>query len=124
MTDLKQVVAEGVEVAFAAAKDFVELGTYRARASEPVYDPDTDTIAYTPLVIADVRMLRTAAGVEEREASAVAVGDVKFIIPAVDLQGYVPKESDEIEFGGLLYNTLAIKFVPGDSIYIIIARKK
>jgi hypothetical protein len=124
MSGLNDVVAAGVETAFAAAKDFVVLGTYYARGSAPVYNPSTDEIEFTPLTYTDVRMLRTSATREEREASSITVGDVKFIIPAVDLEGRVPDETDEIEYGGIRYGILAIKSVPGDTLYIIMARKK
>lgn len=124
MAGLNDVVAQGVETAFGAAKDFVVLGTYYARGSEPVYDPESDTITYTPLTFTDVRMIRAAAQREEREASAITVGDVKFLIPAADLPGHTPEETDEIEFAGDRYNVLAYKPVPGDTLYTVMARKK
>ena len=122
--DLKDVVEQGVETAFDALKDFVVLGTYLARGSEPVYDPDSDSVTYTPLEFHDVRMVRTSASREEREASSITVGDVKILIPAADLPGYTPKETDTIIYGTEHYNVLAIKAVPGDSLHIIMARKK
>lgn len=122
--DLNATVAAGVETAFSAAADFVELGTYYARGSAPVYDPSSDTITYTPLTFTDVRMIRTSISREEREASQVTISDVKFLIPAVDLPNHSPDETDTIEYGGVMYNVLAYRSVPGDSIYIIMARKK
>jgi hypothetical protein len=124
MSGLNDVVAAGVNTAFEAAKDFVVLGTYYARGSEAVYDPTLDTITFTPLTFTDVRMIRTKASREEREASVVTIGDVKFLIPAADLPGHTPSETDEIEFGGVRYGVLATQSVPGDTLHIIMARKR
>lgn len=123
MSGLNDVVLAGVETAFTAAKDFVVLGTYYARGSEPVYDPVNDVITYTPVTLTDVRMIRASASREEREASSVTVGDYKFLIPAADLGGREPDETDRLEYAGDMYNILAIKVVPGDSLYTIMARK-
>lgn len=123
MSGLNDIVAASVETAFDAAKDFVILGTYYARGSDPVYDPSLDTITYTPLTFTDVRMIRTSASREEREASSVTVGDFKFIIPAVDLGGREPDETDRIDYAGDMYNVLASKIVPGGTLFTIMARK-
>jgi hypothetical protein len=124
MAGLNDVVAQGIETAFSAARDFVVLGTYYARGSAPIYDPDTDTITYTPLTFTNVRMIRTSVSREEREASSITISDLKFLIPAADLPGHSPDETDELEFGGDRYNVLTMRSVPGDSLHIIMARKK
>jgi hypothetical protein len=124
MTDLLQVVEDGVETAFTTLKDFVVLGTYMTRGSEPVYDPETDSMTYVAQNFENVRIIRTAASMEEREASTISINDVKFLIPATDLPGYEPTETDVVDYGGVLYNVLAIKHVPGDSLWIIMAREK
>jgi hypothetical protein len=123
MTDLLQVVEDGVETAFTTLKDFVVLGTYMTRGSEPVYDPETDSMTYVAQNFENVRIIRTAASMEEREASTISINDVKFLIPATDLPGYEPTETDVVDYGGVLYNVLAIKHVPGDSLWIIMARE-
>lgn len=124
MSGLNDVVAAGVETAFDAARDFVVLGTYYSKSTTPVYDPSTDTMTGQHVTVPNVRILRTAASREEREASQVSVGDVKFIIPARDLGVVKPSEVDEIRYADEMYNVLAIKAVPGDSLHIIMARKK
>lgn len=124
MTDLTQVVEQGVEVAFDTLKDFVVLGTYYTRGSEPVYDPDTDTMTYDQQNFSNVRMIRTSANMQEREASAVAVNEVKFLIPAADLPGYTPSETDWLDYAGIPYNVASFRHVPGDSLWIIMAREK
>lgn len=122
--DLREVVTAGVETAFSVAADFVVTGTYYARGSDPVYDPDADTITFTPLTFNNVRMIRTSISREEREATAVTISDVKILIPSTDLPGHYPQETDEMEYGGVRYNVLTIKSVPGDSLFILMARKK
>lgn len=122
--NLKETVAAGVETAFSAARDFVSLGTYTHRTSAPAYDPATDILTAGETTVSGVRMLRTSITAEEREASPLTVEDVKVLIPARDLPGFKPSETDYFELDGTDYNVLTLKTVPGDSLWIIFARKK
>lgn len=121
---LKATVAAGVEQAFTASGDLVSDGTYTVRTGSPVYDPVADTYVATTNTYQNVRMIRASISNEEREASTVAVSDVKVLIPAIDLGNTKPSETDTFELDGLGYNVLTHKGVPGDSLWIIYAREK
>lgn len=122
--NLNDVVKQGVETAFQAAADFVIVGTYTYRGTDAVYDPTLDTITAGETTVNNVRFIRTKATAEEREASPVAIGDVKLIVPASDIPGVTPTETDTLVLAGVPYNVLAVQRVPGDSVWIIMARQK
>lgn len=123
---LKATIASGVLQAFTAAQDLVSLGTYSTRGTSiPVYDPVNDTyVSSSANTVTNVRMLRTSLTDEEREASSVTVSDAKVLIPAVDLPGVRPSETDTIQLDGVGYNVLSVKTVPGDSLWILFVREK
>lgn len=122
---LKATVAAGVQQAFVAAGDLISTGSYTARRGTAVYNPATDTYTSTSVVTYPaVRMLRASLTDAEREASSVSVSDVKVLIPATDLPGVTPDETDTFTLDGLGYNVLSYRTVPGDSLWIIIAREK
>lgn len=116
-------VAAGVETAFTAAGDLVSSAVYVVRAGTSNYDPVTDTYTAQTTVYT-VRALRSSFTEQEREASPVTVEDVKVLIPAVDLQGVKPRETDYFTLDGLDYNVLGVKGIPGNSLWIVSARKK
>lgn len=119
-------VEAGVEVAFAVAHELVTVGTYHRKITEAqTYDPITDTTSPSNQPVSNVRFLKVAAANEEREASPVAISDVKFLVPASDMPDDFdrPGNSDQMSPGdGVLYNVVADKFVPGKKIYIIFGR--
>lgn len=120
---LGDLVHSGVETAFQAASDFVSLGVYTHRHSDPVYDPVTDQMTGGTTEYIGVRMIRTAANSEERESSPLTINDVKILIPAADLP-VLPQENDWFVLDGISYNVAALKRVPNDPLWIIMARKK
>lgn len=121
---LNSTIAQGVQTAFAAAGDLVVLGTYVARTGTPVYNASTDTYTAPTVTHTNVRMLRTSLTDEEREASPTTVSDIKVLIPATDLPGTRPSETDTFTVENVGYNVLRIKTVPGDSLWILFARAK
>lgn len=120
---LLQATFDGVETAFAVCHEWVRIGTYRKLTGNAVYDPITDTTSDPGAVISGVRYIQTAASLEEREASPVAINDAKFIVPSVDLPGVEPGENDVITLDGVDWNVLVDKYVPGRPIHILFARK-
>ncbi len=113
----------GVETAFKVGAEFVRVGSYRKRTGNPTYDPVTDSLGEDGNVITNIRFMRTASTIEEREGSPVSISDDKFIVPAIDLPNIRPGENDIITLDGVDYNVLISKFVPGDVIHIIFARR-
>ena len=122
-TGLLQATFDGVETAFAVAEEWVRRGSYRKKSGNSEYDPITDTTADPGTVIDNVRCIQTAASLEEREASPVAINDAKFLIPSIDLPGVVPGENDVFTLDGIDWNVLVDKYVPGRPLYIVFARK-
>lgn len=116
-------VAAGVETAFTAAGDLVSSAQYVVRSGASTYDPVTDTHS-TPTTTYTVRALRSSFTEQEREASPVTVEDVKILVPASDLDGTKPRETDYFQLDGLQYNVLAARGIPGNSLWIITGRKK
>jgi hypothetical protein len=121
---LLTTIAAGVETAFTAAQDLVSDGVYTVRTAAPVYDPVTDDYTASTTTFDPVRMLRTSMTDQEREASALTVTDVKVLIPATDLPGVRPGETDVFTLDGTGYNVITIKTVPGNSLWIVFAREK
>lgn len=121
---LTATIRAGVETAFSAAKELVRHGTYHAKGGDPVYDPGSDSMTGGDVQVPNVRMLRTSSLAEEREASPVAITDEKYLIPAVDLPGITPSDQDKIELDGVFSNVVSWKPVPGDSLYIVFARRR
>ena len=122
--NLNDVVKSGVERAFLAAKDFVSLGTYVVRTGAAVYDPTTDTMSGGETTHVNVRMIRSSSQGEEREASPVTVRDVKVLIPASDLPGVEPSETDSFTMDTVEYNVIMFKSVPGNSLWIVFGKEK
>lgn len=122
---LLATVRAGIETAFAVGEEFVSIGTYLRRAGPSAYDPITDTTSPAAVPIPNVRFLKTATDVTEREASPVTITDLKWLVPAVDLPpDFRPGEDDQIEPGdGLRYNILASRPLPGDALFIFFGRK-
>jgi hypothetical protein len=123
MSGLLQATFDGVETAFAVAYEWVRIASYRKKTGNPTYDPITDTMSDQGTVIENVRVIQTAASLEEREASPVAINDAKFIVPSVDLPGVEPGENDVLTLDGVDWNVLVDKYVPGRPIHILFARK-
>lgn len=121
---LLDVAKNGVETAFQAAGSFVSLATYYSRTGSTVYDPVTDVLTAPVTTLTNVRMIRTAATAQEREASPVGVNDVKVLIPATDLPGIEPADTDEFEMEGARYNVLTFKAVTKDILWVVFARAK
>lgn len=120
---LNSIIRGGVETAFAAAGDLVHRGTYTRRHGQRTYDAVNDVDVNDEIVYTNVRMIRTRATAEEREASPVSIGDVKILIPAVDTGGLPPTESDILEYHTEIYNVITHQKIPGDSLWIIMARR-
>jgi hypothetical protein len=122
---LVDTIRAGVETAFSAVPQLVTVGTYLRKTGDGTYDPATDEITPGAMSIPNVRFLKTAADVAEREASPIAITDVKFLIPRVDFPDAVePTDTDQILPGdGQRYNVVATKFVPGDSLFIVFGRR-
>ena len=120
---LRQIIAAGVETAFAAAEDLVSLGSYTAVRGERHYDPATDSYTGGSTTYPNVRMLRTALTDAEREASTVTVSDTKVLIPARDLP-VRPGETDVFRLDGVDYNVISLKSVPSDALWIVFARER
>lgn len=120
---LIETVKAGIETAFAVGAEFVTVGEYLKKTGNGTYDPVADTITPGANIVSGVRFLKTSAGVQEREASPVAINDVKFLVPAIDLPGLEPGENDQIRILGIRYNVVVTKFVPGNVIHIIFGRR-
>ncbi len=121
---LLDTVRAGIETAFAVGSEFVSVGSYLKKTGNGTYDPNTDTVTPGANVVSNVRFLKTGAGIEEREASPVAINDVKFLVPAVDLPDVSPGENDQIQPGdGTTYNVVITRFVPGNVLHIIFGRR-
>ncbi len=121
---IEATVRRGVETAFRVAADFVSVGSYHVRTGAGSYDPVTDQLTGGVQVLAGVRMLRTTMQTEEREASALAVTDVKVLIPGVDLRGHTPTESDMFVLDSREYNVTVPRPVPGGSVWIMFGRQR
>lgn len=122
---LLETVRAGIETAFAVGNEFVSVGTYYHRSGQGNYDADTDTMNPAATTISNVRFLKTSVDNTEREASPVAITDLKWLVPAVDLPvGFKPGENDQCEPGdGLRYNIVASRPLPGDALFIFFGRK-
>lgn len=124
MSGFLGIAKAGVETAFTVGAEFVRLGTYVKRSGNSTYDPVADTLAASPNRVKDVRFLKTALSRDEREASPLAIQDAKFIVPGVDLPEMEPGENDTIEFSDTeIWNVLTSKFVPGEVVHLVFARK-
>jgi hypothetical protein len=121
---INQQVAAGVEKAFAIMDDYVSDGEYTVVNGAAVYDAALDKTLTPRLTLSPVRMLRTQLQTEEREASALAVTDIKVLIPGVDLGAVVPSETDSFKLDGAEYNVATFKPVPGNSLWIVFGRQK
>jgi hypothetical protein len=119
---LRDIVASGIETAFAIAAEYVVVGTYKPSDGTPVYDPDTDTMTQgTP--IPDVRFMPVNNQVEEREASPVAVTDLKLLVPGKDLKGVVPSDTGKCQLWDKWHNVILARAVPGQDLWIIFVRQ-
>ena len=121
---LNDQVAAGVEQAFAVMEDYVSDGEYTVLSGIGVYDPVLDKMMTPRTTLTGVRMLRTQLQTEEREASALAVTDIKVLIPGVDLAGIIPSETDTFKLDGAEYNVATFKPVPGNTLWILFGRQK
>lgn len=117
-----QATFDGVEIAFAAASEFVSVGTYLGRTGNESYDIDADTMNPIGTSIPNVRFLPTSVQDAEREASPVAVSDLKILIPGKDLGTFVPSTNDKLQMAGFWYNVVAVKPVPGKALWIVFVR--
>lgn len=121
---LLEVVAGGVETAFAVASEFVITGTYRHRdGTGSTYDPDSDTKLPAGVDVLNVRFLPTNNQAEEREASPVTVQDLKLLVPGKDLGGKIPNDSGQVFIWDAWWNITLVKAVPGQSLWLFFVRK-
>lgn len=120
---LNATVAAGVELAFNTAYEFVVVGEYHSRAGPMVFDPDLDTMTPAAPAITGVRFLPVNNTLEEREASPVAINDLKLLVPGVDLKGTIPTDVDQVKMWDKLWNVTLAKAVPGQALWSIFVRK-
>jgi hypothetical protein len=120
---LIDTLREGIETAFGAVPDLVSIGDYYRKTGNGNYDPGSDTLVPGANKISPVRFLKTSSGLQEREASPVAITDVKFLIPAVDLPGVTPGENDQVVVDGGRYNIVVSRFGPGQALHIVFGRR-
>ena len=100
----------------APAHTYVEVGAN-------TYDVATRTNTGTETVYADVPMVLSKFDVEEIDNNLVVTTDLKILIASLDLS-VTPKEDDHVLLTtGEKYMIKSVKSVPGNSLWIIQARK-
>jgi hypothetical protein len=124
MDGLLNTVAAGVETAFELASELVLTGVYTKVLGNSTYDPVTDELTPDVENIPDVRFIQVGVDLEEREASPVSITDSKFLIPGVDLKGYLPGETDYFVLEtGERWNVLVSRPTPGKKLIIVFGRR-
>jgi hypothetical protein len=124
---IASLVSSGVETAFSLGSDAVKLGRFYASvsgASSGDYDPVTDTISSPVRIYENVRIIISSVEADALPGSIVTVEDVKLIIPAVDLQGYLPTTNDYIVIQGETFGIVKVKQLPVSSVLIIYCRAR
>lgn len=97
--------------------------TYVSKGSDKVYDPILDTETSTDIQVS-VKAVKARFKAEEINESIIVDKDAKFIISNKDLTGIVPKEDDYfLDDTGKKWTVKIVQGVPGDSVWILRARK-
>jgi hypothetical protein len=98
--------------------------TYRSRAEEPTFNPETGTVleAFTDFAIQVVRGMYSAREVGT-SGGVLEVGDVYFHIRVSDLTATVPKKTDRVVDGSEAFNVIAWELDDAEMLYKVTARK-
>lgn len=123
---MRQDIKKLVSAAFQIVGDLKETIAVNYLVSAGPYNPTADSMNETLTTVPNVGALFTRFTMEELDSSVIVSTDSKVLIPALSLNGVVPKEND------YMINTVTserfevIKFrgVPGDSLFIIHVRRR
>lgn len=117
---LASTVSSAVDTAFTAIDDLKETVTF-VSLTEGAYNSATDSYADTET---EYSVQAPVLAPTERELSWFPATDAitrKIIFKASDIV-VVPKLKDQIEIGGVRFEIMRFKSVPGSSIYIVWAQ--
>lgn len=106
-----------VKKAFTALGDIPLSITY-TYVTPGAYDPLTDTLTTTTVVVNNVKAVNVALKEQEMDWFPADINTQKLLIAAVDLPS-TPTASDFVLIGGVRWEVRRVNRVPGESLYTL-----
>ena len=119
---LDSIISKQVQKAMKTVKSLARQITYTSVANGS-YSPATDSVSTTTVTVPAVTAVFEKLYQNELDMEIRNLVDVKILIAALDLPGITPQTEDTVSDASDVYRIKKVDTVPGNSLWILYARK-